>query len=409
MRRSWCHLLNSLHGPEIARATALMAILGSAGLLTTLPAIGQQGQDKADLAHRVVKTSVAVQPGDVVVIYGGRHQLDLMEQLTMQADKAGGLTNMMVLSDKQQRAYWTEVPMEHLSIVPTYWKAWLSEVDVWIGLPVVQDPRAVYGDVPQERFAAGAEATQMFSDILNSTPLRFVFINLATEQQAAAAGMDFERFSQMQGSAINADYGAISKIGYAIADTLRRSQEVRITSPAGTDIQFSVAEREVFVNDGIVTEKEAKAGMFLQRIANLPGGQVFGSADETSANGRVVVPMDQCNWQDVKDVTFEFRNGDMHEFEAAQGGSCINEILDPYEGPTRRFAGFSIGLNPHLEVDEKGAKFRPGNGAGMVYINVGNNQLLGGKNVTQTNYGFPVTEATVTIDGVTVVKDGTLQ
>jgi leucyl aminopeptidase (aminopeptidase T) len=349
-----------------------------------------------------------VQPGDVVVLYGGRHHLDMLEELAMHADKSGGLTNIMIVSDKLQRAYWTEVPEEYLSIVPSYWKSWLSEVDVWISMPAVEDPRSVYADIPQERFAAAAMASQMFMDILNSTSLRQVFINPPSPQQAAAAGMDIDRFSKMRWSAINADYSAISKKGYALADVLHGAKEVHITSPAGTDIRFSMGDREVFVNDGIVTEKEAKAGKFLQRIANLPGGQVFASAIENSATGRVVIPKDKCNWEAVRNVSFEFRDGDMHGFEAEEGGDRIAETLDPYEGPTRRFASLSIGLNPHLEVDEESATYWPASGAGMVYINVGGNQLFGGKNVTETGYGFPITRATVIVDGETIVKDGKL-
>jgi leucyl aminopeptidase (aminopeptidase T) len=135
---------------------------------------------------------------------------------------------------------------------------------------------------------------------------------------------------------------------------------------------------------------------------------VFASAIEKSANGSVVIPQGQCNWGPVQNVSFQFRDGDMQGFEAEAGGDCISEILDPYEGPTHRFASFSIGLNPNLYVDEENATFWPGNGAGMVYINVGNNQLLGGTNKTQTGYGFPITRATVSVDGVTIVKDGKL-
>jgi leucyl aminopeptidase (aminopeptidase T) len=393
---------------DLRRMRALaLATLVIAGLLVAVPAHGQSTAQEG-LADRVITTCVAVQPGDVVVLYGGRHHLDTMEELAMRANMAGGLTNIIVISDKQQRAYWTEVPEKHLSIVPTYWKSWLSEVDVWIGMPGVEDPRAVYGDIPQERFAAGAEGSQMFTDILNGTPLRFVYINPPSAQQAETAGMDLDRFSEMYWSAIGADYEAISKKGYALADLLHGAKEVSITSEAGTDIRFTMGDREVFVNDGIVTEKEAKAGMFIQRIANLPGGQVFASANETTANGRVVVPEHQCNWGTVRNVSFEFRNGDMSDFVADEGGDCINKILDPYEGPTRRFASFSIGLNPNLEIDEENAKFMPANGAGMVYVNVGDNQLLGGENVTQTGYGFPIIKATVTVDGVTVVEEGEL-
>ncbi|MCK5408258.1 MAG: aminopeptidase [Candidatus Krumholzibacteria bacterium] len=397
----------SLSRPSVLRILALITYLCCFVILMAPPSTGQTNVQDG-LAERVIKTCVAVQPGDVVVLYGGRHHLDMMEELAMHADKSGGLTNIMVLSDKLQRAYWTEVPEEYLSIVPSYWKSWLSEVDVWIGMPAVEDPRSVYADIPQERFAAAAEASQMFTDILNGTPLRFVFINPPSTQQAATAGMGFDRFSKMRWSAINADYSAISKKGYALADVLHGAKEVHITSPAGTDIRFSMGDREVFVNDGIVTEEEAKAGKFVQRIANLPGGQVFASTIEKSVTGRVVIPKGQCNWGTVRNVSFEFRDGDMHGFEAEEGGDCIAETLDPYEGPTRRFASFSIGLNSYLEVDEESATFWPANGAGMVYINVGDNQLLGGKNVTQAGYGFPITRATVIVDGVTIVKDGKL-
>jgi hypothetical protein len=46
--------------------------------------------------------------------------------------------------------------------------------------------------------------------------------------------------------------------------------------------------------------------------------------------------------------------------------------------------------------------------AGMVFIDMGNNQLLGGSNKTEFHWGIPVTNATVEIDGKTVVRDGNL-
>jgi len=42
----------------------------------------------------------------------------------------------------------------------------------------------------------------------------------------------------------------------------------------------------------------------------------------------------------------------------------------------------------------------------MVFIYMGNNQLLGGSNKTEWDWGIPVTNASVEIDGTTVVKDG---
>ena len=46
--------------------------------------------------------------------------------------------------------------------------------------------------------------------------------------------------------------------------------------------------------------------------------------------------------------------------------------------------------------------------AGMVFLYLGNNEELDGENTVMGGYSFPLTNATVTIDGVIVVKDGML-
>ena len=73
------------------------------------------------------------------------------------------------------------------------------------------------------------------------------------------------------------------------------------------------------------------------------------------------------------------------------------------------FGYFSIGLNPALKVMEDGADYRPGKAAGMVVIGVGDNQMIGGNNKAQQGgYNFSIVNATVEVDGKTVVKNGKL-
>jgi hypothetical protein len=74
------------------------------------------------------------------------------------------------------------------------------------------------------------------------------------------------------------------------------------------------------------------------------------------------------------------------------------------------FASFQIGLNPKAKVIENPGDYRPGYAAGVVYINIGDNQLLGGSNKVEGGggFGFPIVNSTVTVDGKTVVKDGAL-
>ncbi len=82
--------------------------------------------------------------------------------------------------------------------------------------------------------------------------------------------------------------------------------------------------------------------------------------------------------------------------------------MAPYTGPKDMFGYFSIGLNSALKVIENGGEYRPDAAAGMIWIGIGNNELIGGANKTQGGFSFPIVKATVEIDGKTVIKDGEL-
>ena len=393
--------------PFAVRRAPHLFTLSALVLLVAPPAVAQEAG--SGLAKELINVSASVQPGDHVVIAGGPHLLELMENLAIEAEMVGGMTTMLVNTDRVVRSRWTEVPDEYLSQVPEYWETWLSEVDVWIGLPAVENPRKTFGDIPQERFALGAESNQFFNDMLNSTPLRGVALSAPTEAEARQNGLDFRTYSEMQWAAIEADYAAIAEQGAALAERLRNGTEVRITSPSGTDLTFALADRTVFVDDGIVTPEEAESGLFLERWITLPGGQVFTSIDETSAAGTVVVPKTRCQYQPMTGVRFDVEAGQIEGLRAEQNASCYEDAMAPYEAPASRLGAFSIGLNPELQVMEQGgADYRPADAAGMVWLNFGDNQLLGGENMTTGGFGFPVVGATVTVDGEAVVEDGVL-
>src|SRR3970040_481153 len=174
--------------PVVIRGASRIVAISVLVLLGAPPAVVQAQEGESDLATKLVNTSASVQPGDHVVIAGGPHVLDLMESLAIEAQLAGGMTTMLLNTDRVARSFWTEVPEEYLSQVPEYWETWLSEVDVWIGLPAIENPREAFGDIPQERFALGAESNQFFNDMLNSTPLRGVALGAPTEAAALENG-----------------------------------------------------------------------------------------------------------------------------------------------------------------------------------------------------------------------------
>ena len=389
------------------RSLTLGAALGL--VIGSNPASAQEAQQAA-LAKRIVTTSVNIQPGDVVVVAGGKHNIDLMEALAVEATMAGGQVTMFLNTDRVIRTSVAEADAAYLDLEPTYFANWLKDVDVWIGLPGVEDPKAVFADVPEDRLARSGKAAQVIFDMLNDSGLRGTFIAYPSEQEAAENQLDFATMEGMHWQALNADYQKISEQGAVLKRMLQGASEVRVTSPAGTDLRFSIGDRTVFLDDGMVTAEDAKQAMFLTRWASLPGGSVFTAPLETSANGRVVVPKSRCRYQPMTGMTYEFTDGKVTKFEAETGSECYQETMAPYTGPKDMFASFSIGLNPGLRVIEEGGDYRPGDAAGMVYLSIGDNSLLGGANQVggQGGFGLPVTNATVEIDGKVVVRNGEL-
>jgi leucyl aminopeptidase (aminopeptidase T) len=388
--------------------SALCAAI-SLGVFASSAAKAQE-MDYGELARRVVKTSANVKPGEVVVVFGGKHDIGLMEALAIETAKQGGMVTMFLDSDKFERAFYTEVPEQYLEQPPSYFAEWVKHMNVWIGLPGVEDPKAVYGDVPQERFAKANKAGQVVTDVLNASGVRLVSLGYPTQSDAAVNQLDFATYQKVFWDAVGADYQKISQDGNKLKQMLQGAKTVRVTSPSGTDFTFSVGGRPIFVDDGIVTEEKAKSKYFVTRYAALPGGSIFFAPIETSANGKVVVPRDRCQFKPLTGESFVFNQGHLENFYAESGGQCYAEAMAPYTGPKDMFAYFQMGLNPAAKVMENPGDYRPSNAAGLVYIGVGDNKLFGGSNKVQGGGGFnfPIVNATVTIDGKTVVQDGKL-
>ncbi len=394
----------------LATVSHVLAVtLLSFGFFTAVT-VSAQERNFVELARKVVKTSANVKPGDVVVVYGGTHTIPFMEALAIEAQMSGGMPQMFLNSDRVNRSFFMDVSDKYLEQPPTFFAQWLKHINVWIGLPDVENRKAVYGDVPEERFAKANRAGQVVTDSLNASGVRVVFVGYPTKEDAAISQVDFDTFQKMHWDAVNADYKQISEKGNKLKNMLQGAKVVKIASPSGTDFTFSVGDRPIFVDDGIGTEERAKSKLFLNRFVSLPGGAVFFAPIETSAEGKVAVPRTQCKFAPMTAVSFDFKAGKLENFKAESGAKCFEETMAPYTGPKDMFGFFQIGLNPAMKVMENPGDYRPGRAAGLVEIGIGNNQLLGGNNKVQGEggFGFPIVNATVEIDGKVVVKDGQL-
>ncbi|HET6576696.1 MAG TPA: aminopeptidase [Gemmatimonadales bacterium] len=412
--------------PALAAAIAALSVsfllsacrtdrgLATATAAATAPA-SEPGQPSAaeltEIAHRLVTTTLGVHPGDVVVIDGGPHTVGLMEEIAIEAEKAGGLPNMWLESPRVARALMTEVPDKYLDQKPSYLASWYGHTTVWIGLGAFEDPKAVFADVPEAKLARLNAAGQEVFGMLNASPIRAAFLEYPTTGQAALVGLPVERFRSMQWAAIGADYTQIAATANALKARLATAKEVHITTGAGTDLRFALAGRPIVVNAGIVSQGPAREKLLLNRFVSLPGGAVSLAPKESSVSGTLVVPRDRCKFKPLVSARYTFASGTLTGAKAAEGDVCLQDNLTVYGAPMHRLASLTIGLNPGLQViEESGVDYRPGAAAGQVTLALGDNQLLGGANAVPggVSVDLPVTHATVEIDGEKVIEDGKL-
>jgi aminopeptidase len=307
---------------------------------------------------------------------------------------------LLVSTDRVQRFYAADLSEQYLG-QPSPLIEWLNSVEVWISTPDTEDSKAVLEGVPDTRLAKAGRSNEAFRDALNHSKVREVFIGVPTKTDADLA--------QVNWNAINADYSQIADKGNQLKKILENGKAVSITSTTGTNLNFSLGKREVFVNAGMVGEHPAAGTPFLGRAVSLPGGDLTVAPMESSANGKIVALKDNCRpYEHLTGATYEFKNGKMTSFKAQGNPECFEKYIAAYGGDKDMFSTFQIGLNPALKVMEDGSDYRPGEAAGMVFIGIGNNQLWGGKNKEDFFWTIPVVGATVEIDGKTVVKDGQL-
>jgi aminopeptidase len=319
---------------------------------------------------------------------------------------AGGMVQMLINTDRVARAINADVPEKYLKQQPTYLVDWIKGVDVWIAMPDLEDYPATIAGVSQERLAEINKSGEIVLGALNSSKLRFLFIDFPNKADALLYQVPYPELEKMHWDAVNADYRQISDKGNQLKEMLEHSSKVRITSPTGTDLTFSLHGRPVIVDAGIVTQAKSPGNVFQYRAVTLPGGVLSFAPLETSGEGKVFAIRERCR-PDVQLVgaSFDVRDGKIANFKAESGGECYQETMASYSGPKDILGSVSIGLNPAMKVTEH---YRPNAAAGMVWLSFGNNELLGGKNNQPGGFNFPVNKATVDIDGKTVIRDGEL-
>jgi leucyl aminopeptidase (aminopeptidase T) len=193
---------------------------------------------------------------------------------------------------------------------------------------------------------------------------------------------------------LDADYESIREECADVLTQVTDAEEVRVTSPQGTDITFRPGSREWREDTGIVHEPGA--------FSNLPAGEVFVSPE--TGDGTVVVDGTMMPHGKLEDrtISFEVEDG----YVTRIGDDALRETVE--EGAAEvgqdayNLAELGIGTNVAV-TDLVGSVLLDEKAGGTVHVAIGDNHGIGGDTEAPIHLDGILTEPTVYADGEKVV------
>ncbi len=291
------------------------------------------------LADVLVNYSVAVRPGDKVIVQGGALAAPLLRAVYAKVLQAGGHPLMLASLPGTEELLFRYASDEQLQHVPEPVQLVTETYDVRISVRGAANTKALSSVDPAKMVLynrARAELMKTFMQRSASGELRWTSTLFPTNAYAQDAEMSLSEYEDFVYGACLPDVD--DPVGYwhrfsawqqKIVDWLKGRERVHVIGPE-TDLHLSVAGR-VFINcDGQM---------------NMPDGEVFTGPVEDSVEGHVYFSYPAIyKEREVTGVRLWFEGGKVVKATAEKNEEFLLKMLDTDAG-SRYVGEFAIGTN----------------------------------------------------------------
>lgn len=202
---------------------------------------------------------------------------------------------------------------------------------------------------------------------------------------------------ELMSRTMSADYAKIKERSLKFCDLLSQGSEARLTTPAGTDLTFSIAGREAMADTGILHEKGA--------FGNLPAGEACLAPVEGKTSGVAVVDGSMAGVGVIKTpIRMVVKDGYVTEITGGAEAKALSDLLQDKGEEARNIAELGIGTNE--KAIPSGSPLEDEKVMGTVHVAIGDNIVFGGKVKAPVHLDGIMKTPTLVIDGKTIIKDG---
>ena len=355
------------------------------------------------LADVIVNYSVAIKPGDWVVIKGETLSAPMVKEIFHQVLLAGGHPNTLLGLSELNEDFYKSANEEQLKWVSPFQKLTYEKADVIIGLMGTTNTRILTNVDPQKisKFhAANSSLMKTYHKRSAEGTLRWVVSMFPCNAQAQEADMSLSEYEDFLYGAtfVNkddpvAEWQKLHKKQQVVVDWLKGKKYLTVKGPH-VDLEMSIEGRLFENSDG---------------KKNMPDGEIFTGPVEDSVDGWVEFTYPAIHiGHEVEDVRLVFKDGKVVEASASKNEETLISQLDVDAGA--RYVGeFAIGINHGIQKFTKHMLFDEKMG-GTIHIALGASYMeTGGQNESAIHWDMLCdmkTDSEIRVDGELLYQNG---
>jgi len=198
---------------------------------------------------------------------------------------------------------------------------------------------------------------------------------------------------------MSADYSKIKERTLKLAQLLSEGKQARVTTPAGTEVTFSLEGRKALADTGILHNK----GDF----GNLPAGEACIAPIEGKTSGVAIIDATMAGVGLLKTpIKLVIKDGYVVEISGGPEAEALSKLLQDKGKEAKNIAELGIGTNE--KATPSGNPLEDEKVMGTVHIGLGNNVAFGGEVDAPVHLDGIMKSPTLIIDDKTVIEDGKL-
>ncbi len=353
------------------------------------------------LVKNVLSKTLSIQSGDDVIVETWDHGLPIADAFIYHLRELGARPMLLF---EHEEGFWKRaesLSKDMLGKVGEHEWAAMEKAKGYVFIPGPANFTRVWKNF--SKFRAAVSYNQEWYERAKRYRLKAarILLGYASRERARGSKVSFAAWQRMLLAASDIDYEALRDRMVKVAGLLRNGQ-VHITAPNGTDLNLRLAGRDAYPEDCIVDNDDLDHG---RNVANIPGGNLQVCPDESYAEGTIVFDRPtpfMGKW--INGIQFHFKDGILKEYRARLNANVLKASYEKATGERDRVAVLGVGLNPKAHT----GFLQDGICAGAITVGIGGNDDLGGASKTDFYFSGVITKATLSVDGNTIIKNGSI-